>query len=300
MWFNGPITEAIGKAKSSKVILVVFVRHATPNDLSDRMESFWTDEEIASQCQNAGVVALKLSESSDAEQEARRKRNAAATQGDDASSTPITPSESARPSTPPLQQQFVNQAARSEEARIQCRFVDGTRLVHTFLPDDLLQDVITLINQDGRESGDFHLVQMYPRREFSAQELNQSLRDLGLAPSAVLVVMPESGRLAPSGGRSGSSDTASGGGVMGVLTALFVAITSPLFNIYHLLLTFLGFGNPNTPAVRAATQSNNANRSPRPPAGNVHRFRPDDDAERKDDDDDDDMGTYNGNSTQQL
>jgi hypothetical protein len=37
-----------------------------------------------------------------------------------------------------------------------------------------------------------------------------------------------------------------------VLSALFAAVTAPLFSAYHLLLSLLGFGNPNPPAVRAA------------------------------------------------
>lgn len=41
-------------------------------------------------------------------------------------------------------------------------------------------------------STQFHLVQMLPRREFTAEDLNKSFKELELVPSAVLMILPVS------------------------------------------------------------------------------------------------------------
>ncbi|VDN55154.1 unnamed protein product, partial [Dracunculus medinensis] len=74
------------------------------------------------------------------------------------------------------------------ECRIQCKFSDGSTLIHHFPSSSLFSELIDFIEQvDGRVSSDFQLIQIYPRREFP--DSSKSFLELGLTPSATIMVI---------------------------------------------------------------------------------------------------------------
>ncbi|KAJ3415688.1 hypothetical protein HDV05_004366 [Chytridiales sp. JEL 0842] len=94
----------------------------------------------------------------------------------------------ATPSPPPVRaaQAPAAPAAAKDytEARIQFRTATGT-LTHTFKADDTLEAVYTYVaSQTGHSN--FKILQTFPRKVL--EERGKSLRDLGLVPSAALVV----------------------------------------------------------------------------------------------------------------
>ncbi|VDK50845.1 unnamed protein product [Anisakis simplex] len=82
---------------------------------------------------------------------------------------------------------LLQQPIPSSECRIQCKFPDGSTLVHQFASSSKFSELIELIKQDGRQKEEFYLVQMYPRREFP--DSNSSFLELGLTPSATILVV---------------------------------------------------------------------------------------------------------------
>uniref|UniRef100_A0A915NGS8 UBX domain-containing protein 4 n=1 Tax=Meloidogyne floridensis TaxID=298350 RepID=A0A915NGS8_9BILA len=81
----------------------------------------------------------------------------------------------------------MNKPVNSDECRIQCRFPDGQTLIKVFPSKELLQVVYDAVNEDVRKPTSFFLMQTYPRKKLT--DMNKSLLELGLTPSAVLLVV---------------------------------------------------------------------------------------------------------------
>ncbi|CAG2116541.1 unnamed protein product, partial [Medioppia subpectinata] len=77
-------------------------------------------------------------------------------------------------------------------ARIQFRLPDGSTRNNVFEATDSLEVVKQYVSSNLNIRG-FTLSTSYPRREFGTNDYNQSLRDLSLSPSSVLLVVPNSG-----------------------------------------------------------------------------------------------------------
>ncbi|VDO62203.1 unnamed protein product [Onchocerca flexuosa] len=77
--------------------------------------------------------------------------------------------------------------SNSAGCRIQCKFSDGSTLIHQFASTDIFSQLIEIIKKDGRQGDDFYIVQMYPRREFP--DITQTFAELGLTPSATVLVL---------------------------------------------------------------------------------------------------------------
>eukprot|EP00058_Branchiostoma_floridae_P027454 XP_002612945.1 hypothetical protein BRAFLDRAFT_58187 [Branchiostoma floridae] len=177
------------------------------------------------------------------------------------------------------------QAARSEFARLQFRLPDGSSVTNTFASSDSLETARQFVAES------FAMATTFPRRQFTDADMASSLMDLGLAPSAALVVLPA---------RSGASIVSSGGS--GGIMDMVWLVLSPLAALWRFLHTFL-FGTPQNPSRPANTpqpppRQEQATFSNSPTGvskreGNVIRFSPQQDP-------DDDQNTYNGNSTQQM
>jgi hypothetical protein len=92
------------------------------------------------------------------------------------------------------QQEKAAEAARnSNVARIQFRFTDGSSTVGQFEPDQLLRDAHQFVEQrlkDIGQSVQFGLHSSFPKREYTVSDMDTTLRQLGLAPSASLLVIP--------------------------------------------------------------------------------------------------------------
>ncbi|KHN80874.1 UBX domain-containing protein 4 [Toxocara canis] len=196
---------------------------------------------------------------------------------------------------PPGSNILVQQPIPSSECRIQCKFPDGSTLVHLFPSSSKFEELIELVKQDGRQQDDFYLVQMYPRREFPDTSL--SFLELGLTPSATILVITKRSKRAvlPTGGSS----------VVGLIQYVLIA---PFQVLYRLVLSFFGFGNAN-PSAPSTVRANNVGLQGDVDApireeqrfsrqeGNIRRFRNEEDSASRDPDDE---ARWNGNSTQQL
>uniref|UniRef100_L7LZX7 UBX domain-containing protein 4 n=1 Tax=Rhipicephalus pulchellus TaxID=72859 RepID=L7LZX7_RHIPC len=207
-------------------------------------------------------------------------------------------------------------AARSHVARIQFRLPDGSSATHTFNADATLQDLHDYVVETVQPSfSNFTLSTTFPRREFTQEQYQSSLRELELAPSAVILVVPVSTPtvVVP------AAVSKSGASLMNLLWSLLTP-----FGVIWSLFVGLIFGSPDPP-VSAADSSTSAQRSdqasfgsqeqqqaqggarrrrtaPQPQGegvyqreGNVYRF-----SNQRFSDEDDDTNTWNGNSTQQM
>lgn len=197
------------------------------------------------------------------------------------------------------------EARRSETARIQVRLPDGSSITNTFPSTETLQSLYNFVSE--HLGSDVKLSTTFPRRTFTEEDFSQTFMSLQLAPSAVIIAVPI--------GRSVISTTERNNvGILSLLLAPFLFIWNFIYAV------FFGSGSSQPPdtdntrntntSYRNQQQSSSSTentteftrRTDRPKtayqrrtmAGNTHRL-----ADMRDDDDDD-MGTWNGNSTQQL
>uniref|UniRef100_A0A673J2J9 UBX domain-containing protein 4 n=1 Tax=Sinocyclocheilus rhinocerous TaxID=307959 RepID=A0A673J2J9_9TELE len=83
------------------------------------------------------------------------------------------------------------QRERSAFARIQFRLPDGSSFTNQFPSQTCLQEARQFAAQEvGNRYGQFSLATMFPRREFTAEDLQKSLLELELTPSASIVLLP--------------------------------------------------------------------------------------------------------------
>ncbi|CAB1337534.1 unnamed protein product [Coregonus sp. 'balchen'] len=121
---------------------------------------------------------------------ARDREERALKFGGGSSSTALTsPSAEGPPSSPPSQGP---PPAKKDynECRIQVRMLDGSALTSVFKAQEPLAAVRVYIQMNGNapEGQDFTLLSPYPRRVYTELDMEKPLQELGLVPSAVLVV----------------------------------------------------------------------------------------------------------------
>ncbi|XP_041806175.1 UBX domain-containing protein 4 isoform X1 [Chelmon rostratus] len=195
---------------------------------------------------------------------------------------------------------------RSTIARIQFRLPDGSSFTNQFPSQSRLQEARHYALQEvGNRYGNFSLATMFPRREFTSEDLNKTLLELELAPSASIVLLPQSGRA------GNAVVQTSGGGIWAVLGTLLY----PLLAVWRFLSSFM-FAKPPPPgasARRPAHQSNSytnsASDKPKRETLSKHTLEKQPKDFKKDgkicrlrtqEDSEDDNNTWNGNSTQQM
>ncbi|XP_038150087.1 UBX domain-containing protein 4 isoform X1 [Cyprinodon tularosa] len=191
---------------------------------------------------------------------------------------------------------------RSTISRIQFRLPDGSSFTNQFPSQSRLQEAWNFAYQEiGNRYGNFSLATMYPRHEFSSEDLNRTLLELELVPSASIVLLPSR--------RPASSVTPSSGfGIWAVLGTVFY----PLLAVWRFLSSFL-FATPySASASRGQADRNASNSSPNQakreiPTKQNLEMRPKDFKKegkicrlRTEEDEDEDNNTWNGNSTQQM
>lgn len=195
---------------------------------------------------------------------------------------------------------------RSTVARIQFRLPDGSSFTNQFPSESKLQEARQFVVQEvGNRYGNFSLATMFPRREFTSEDLEKTLLQLELAPSASIVLLPQTGRSAHSVVHSSE----------GGLWALLGSLLYPLLAVWRFLSGFLFSSPPPAPAQRPSSAPGSAPGSAsssgepkreslrkrtlekRPEDfkkdGKIYRLRTQEDSE-------DDTNTWNGNSTQQM
>ncbi|XP_029980503.1 UBX domain-containing protein 4 isoform X2 [Sphaeramia orbicularis] len=196
---------------------------------------------------------------------------------------------------------------RSTIARIQFRLPNGSSFTNQFPSQSRLQEARQFAVQEvGNRYGNFSLATMFPRREFTSEDLNKTLLELELAPSASIVLLP-SARPANTVVQSSES------GIWAVLGTLLY----PLLAVWRFLSSFL-FTTPPPPgaASRGAAQQSNSHTnsissSDKPKRETLSRHtlekRPKDFKKdgkicrlRTQEDSEDENNTWNGNSTQQM
>ncbi|XP_070802712.1 UBX domain-containing protein 4 isoform X1 [Pituophis catenifer annectens] len=197
-----------------------------------------------------------------------------------------------------------SQKEKSAIARIQFRLPDGSSFTNSFPSDAPLEEAHRFAAQIvGNTYGNFSLATMFPRREFTKDDYEKKLSDLGLAPSASIVLLP-AGRPATAVVQSSNGD----------LWKFLGTILYPLIAVWRFISNFL-FTSPPSSQPPARHQQQHSNPSAPNTAepnrqavrkrvlekrneefkkeGKIYRLRTQDDGE-------DDNNTWNGNSTQQM
>lgn len=180
--------------------------------------------------------------------------------------------------------------------RIKFRLLDGSSSVAEFPVEATLADVRRHVQQQLVSSSGFSLTSTVHQHPFTPQDNDVSLSNLGLVPSAILIVSNSSG--------SGSGSLVpSQGGVMQFLWIILSPITFILGFVRQLFSSISGRGtgssssttqagssqttNQQRPATAYGRRENRLNRE-----GNIYRLH--------NSNDDDENNTWNGNSTQQM
>lgn len=119
---------------------------------------------------------------------ARDREERAQKFGGGASSSTTTPPQLS-PSSPPGQGPPPTKK-EYEECRIQVRLLDGSTITTVFKAQEPLAAVRVYVQMNGNtpEGQDFILLSPYPRHVYTELDMEKPLKELGLVPSAVLVV----------------------------------------------------------------------------------------------------------------
>ncbi|KAM4732473.1 UBX domain-containing protein 1 [Anableps anableps] len=97
--------------------------------------------------------------------------------------TPPSPSSPTSQGPPPTKKEY-------DESRIQVRLLDGSTINTVFKAQEPLAAVRVYVQMNGNtpEGQDFTLLSPYPRHVYTETDMEKPLKELGLVPSAVLVV----------------------------------------------------------------------------------------------------------------
>ncbi|XP_076877489.1 UBX domain-containing protein 1 [Brachyhypopomus gauderio] len=108
--------------------------------------------------------------------------------GGSSGTTLSSPTSDASPQTPPENQGPPPAKKDYDECRIQVRLLDGSALTAVFKAQESLAAVRVYVQMNSSDGQDFTLLSPYPRRVYTDLDMEKPLRELGLVPSAVLVV----------------------------------------------------------------------------------------------------------------
>ncbi|KFD45134.1 hypothetical protein M513_13989, partial [Trichuris suis] len=176
----------------------------------------------------------------------------------------------------------VKKHSESTHARIQCRFPNGDRLEEVFDKTESLRTVYDIVRSYVEKPCDFKLICLFSRYEYCSDDLDKSLEELGLNPSAVLLVVTES--------KKQSITAVNPVGQM--VNFIYGWLLNPAWRLFSNVVGWF------FPFVMGSTAAGNE----------VHSKDVDADRPRRgelpkrgsDGDDDDSNAVWNGNSTQQL
>lgn len=187
-------------------------------------------------------------------------------------------------------------AVNSNEARLQFRLPDGSYNNHVFPADSSLEDVRNFVRNEIRPPfSNFTLCTTFPRRHFTQSNYSESLRDLQLAPSAVLLILPDQ-----SVTHAGSSG--------GFWSMMFWTILAPFIHSWRTITSFFSGTSQSRdrPSQANAEPPKSQNEQSGQPAGGARQrnqgfVRQDGNIYRMNNQSDDgENNTWNGNSTQQM
>eukprot|EP00795_Rhopilema_esculentum_P014189 gene14189-5194_t len=182
--------------------------------------------------------------------------------------------------------------------RIQFRLSNGSALTREFPSDTRLVDVVTSISQDDMiGTSNITLATVYPRRQFSTNELDCTLLELNLVPSAALIVISQRSNEGTAGQNSLLDFIKF---ILSPLVAILLYIKALIFGQAQVSNTTNSTSNVAQKDEGVSQKSRSDDKKTRDSAtgykkeGNVYQFKQDDS------DDDDEKKTWNGNSTQQM
>jgi len=206
------------------------------------------------------------------------------------------------------QERMAEAANRSKFARIQFKLTDGSSIVNQFEPEQKLDDARTFITNKLSEMNENTLFSMhstFPKRDYTAEDMSLSLRELQLVPSASILIIPTRskvskalGNIIPNSSSTSNGSTSSSVATMATDLASFIFL--PFTIIWGIVSSFLGMGNNsndnsnssgniNSSPGRASNSNSQNQNVRRRNIGGIH-----------DENGDDNNATYNGNSTQQY
>ncbi|XP_061774350.1 UBX domain-containing protein 4 [Nerophis ophidion] len=186
---------------------------------------------------------------------------------------------------------------RSTITRLQFRLPDGSSITNKFPSQNKLQEAHQFAVQEvGNRFGSFSMATMFPRREFTSEDLHKTFLELDLAPSSTIVLVPC--------GRASAVVSSSAGGVWAILRTLFY----PILSVWRLLSSMMFATEPQETSTSSYTNSaSRPDNSKREPLSTPAEKRPKNFKKdgkicqlKTEDDSEDDNNTWNGNSTQQM
>lgn len=207
------------------------------------------------------------------------------------------------------QERMIEEANKGKVSRIQFRLTDGTSVIGQFDPEQKLEDARAFIVEkltEMNESTVFTMHSTFPKRDYVAQDMMSTLRDLQLVPTATLLIIPTRsvasktiGSFLPNTAVQG----ASAGTVSSYAYDFLGLIMLPFTIIWGIVTSFFGVNSGNSQGdsgnndgIQGQNQRPevaNSNLRLRRSGGNVRGLHDGNGS-------DDDKTTYNGNSTQQL
>lgn len=204
------------------------------------------------------------------------------------------------------QERDAEAANRSKYARIQFRLVDGQSCVSQFDADQVLQDARTFIANKLKElnhSTSFTMHSTFPKRDYTEQDMQLTLKELQLTPSASIMIISTRSlasktfsNLIPAASSGSTASQSTSSTVVTYANDLLGFVLLPFTIIWSLVSGLLGIGggatrtnsNQATPGASQSLPNGQSDGLRRRNIGGVH------------DRDRDDNATYNGNSTQQM
>ncbi|CAF0843116.1 unnamed protein product [Brachionus calyciflorus] len=200
-------------------------------------------------------------------------------------------------------------ARNSNIARLQFRLVDGSSFNSQFEPNQTLKEVKDFVAQKlvemNNNNTNFSMHSTFPKREYTDSDMSLTLRELNLAPSASLLIIPAKTKSITNMIPSPSSSSGVLGTVATVTTDIFTLFFSIFASMWGVVTGLIGIGQNNSRGSNQATGSSNQFRATNQEdsvqnlrlrnLGNNPRVR-----SLNDDREDDDNATWNGNSTQQM
>ncbi|GAB0096188.1 UBX domain-containing protein [Sergentomyia squamirostris] len=229
----------------------------------------------------------------------------------------------------PAEEQISPPISNSDSSRIQFKTPSGDTEVHVFASSDPFVTVRNYVRTEilgGSGVTDFTLATTFPRREFSQENDSETLSELRLTPSAVLLIIPR-GRGRTTGSVISSQvapTTPSGGTIFHFITSLLWSFITPVMSALSYMRNW-AFPRPDSGQQKRASEdqisdhdsakrrnlnipsssgsdsgSSQSSSSKSAEAAyrrlgssNIHRLH-----DRRDSDDEN--NTWNGNSTQQM
>uniref|UniRef100_A0A0N5AK99 UBX domain-containing protein 4 n=1 Tax=Syphacia muris TaxID=451379 RepID=A0A0N5AK99_9BILA len=184
---------------------------------------------------------------------------------------------------PEIQCSITHRNNSHADCRIQAKFSNGDVMQFEFKPEDLFSVLVDKIKKEKIQNQDFVLKQSYPRRSFEVADYSSTFSELGLTPSATILVFPVRNN------RTTTTKYTDFG-----ISHLFSYIILPFQTLLNYIFSFVW---PQTSPSITGTSSAKINcEKKEKKEGNMHRFHNQEDSSHESDDE----PRWNGNSTELL